>query len=230
MSDAPAPSRRRGGGRAPSSTGPSLAPIPRLENHWAPLEVLSAEQIERILAAAYRILEEAGLEIRSAGAREIFRRGGASVDEATQIVRLGREVVQAHLSTRAGALRAACPQPAAPPARWRQGGQLRPRQRRPQHSRRGGWPALRGHRGLPQYPQAHPYPWGPALAGRHRGRAGGRAGGHATPGGLPGAHRVLGHRLGGARRRAVCRPAMRSRCRPSSMAARSRTWHSARHS
>ena len=77
MSDAPAPSRRRGGGRAPRSTGPSLAPIPRLENRWPPLEVLTAEQVERILEAAYRILEEAGLEIRSAAAREIYRRGGA---------------------------------------------------------------------------------------------------------------------------------------------------------
>jgi trimethylamine--corrinoid protein Co-methyltransferase len=93
MSDAPAPPRRRGAGRAPRSTGPSLAPIPRLENHWAPLEVLSAEQVERILTAAYRILEEAGLEIRSAAAREIYRRGGANVDEATQTVRLGRELV-----------------------------------------------------------------------------------------------------------------------------------------
>src|SRR5450432_62393 len=99
MSDAPAPSRLRGGGRAPRSTGPSLAPIPRLVNHWAPLEVLTAEQVERILEAAYRILEEAGLEIRSAAARAIYRRGGASVDEDTQTVRLGRDLVRAQLAT-----------------------------------------------------------------------------------------------------------------------------------
>ena len=98
MADAPAPSRRRGGGRAPRSTGPSLAPIARLENRWAPLEVLSAEQVERILEAAYRILEEAGLEIRSAAAREIYRRGGAAVDEETQTVRLGRDLVRAQLA------------------------------------------------------------------------------------------------------------------------------------
>jgi len=98
MSDVPAAPRRRAAGRAPRSTGPSLAPLPRLSNRWAPLEILSAEQVERILAAAFRVLQEAGLEIRSAAAREIYRRGGALVDEATQMVRVGREVVEAHLA------------------------------------------------------------------------------------------------------------------------------------
>ena len=73
---APAPSRRRERTRAPRSTGPSLAPIARLSNRWAPLEVLSAEQVERILIAAYRILEEAGLEIRRAGTLRARRRRG----------------------------------------------------------------------------------------------------------------------------------------------------------
>jgi trimethylamine--corrinoid protein Co-methyltransferase len=77
--------------------GPSYAPIARLTVPWAPLEILSAEQVERILMAAYRILEEAGIEIRSAAARAVYLRHGASVDEESQIVRLGREVVEAHL-------------------------------------------------------------------------------------------------------------------------------------
>jgi trimethylamine---corrinoid protein Co-methyltransferase len=98
MTDAPSPSRRRERGRAARSTGPSLAPIARLTNHWAPLEILSAEQVERIIAAAYRILEEAGLEIRSTAAREIFRQAGALVDDETQMVRLGRDIVDAQLA------------------------------------------------------------------------------------------------------------------------------------
>lgn len=98
MTETPAPSRRRERTRAPRSTGPSLAPLPRLENRWAPLEILSAEQVERIITAAFRILEESGLEIRSAAAREAYRLGGAVVDEASQTVRLGRDVVQAHLA------------------------------------------------------------------------------------------------------------------------------------
>src|SRR6202161_2282049 len=98
MTDVPVKSRRRGGGRAPRSTGPSLAPLPRLTNHFPPLEILTAEQVERILIAAYRILEEAGLEIRSSAAREVYRSAGALVDDATQMVRLGRDIVEAQLA------------------------------------------------------------------------------------------------------------------------------------
>src|SRR6516164_10050041 len=96
-SDAPAPSRRRDRGRAPRATGPTLAPLPRLANRFPPLEILSREQLERILEAAYRVLEEAGLEIRSAAARDVYRRAGALVDEATQMVRLGRDLIEAQL-------------------------------------------------------------------------------------------------------------------------------------
>ena len=99
MTDTPAPTapRRRERTRAPRTTGPSLAPLPRLTNPWPPLEVLSAEQLERILVAAYRILEEAGLEIRSVAARDVLRRAGAVVDDASQMVRVGRDIVEAQL-------------------------------------------------------------------------------------------------------------------------------------
>ncbi len=50
------------------------------------------------MRAAYRVLEETGIEIRSVAALDVFRRGGARVDPETQIVRLGREVVQACLA------------------------------------------------------------------------------------------------------------------------------------
>jgi trimethylamine--corrinoid protein Co-methyltransferase len=98
MTETPAPSRRRGRTRSARSAGPDLAPLPRLVNAFAPLEILSAEQVERILLAALQILEEAGLEIRSAAAREVYRRAGALVDEGTQIVRLGRELIEAQLA------------------------------------------------------------------------------------------------------------------------------------
>jgi trimethylamine---corrinoid protein Co-methyltransferase len=98
MSDAPAPARRRERGRPARSTGATLAPLPRLANRWAPLEILSTEQVERIVDAAFRILEEAGLEIRSAAARSVYRQAGALVDEDTQLVRLGRELITAQLA------------------------------------------------------------------------------------------------------------------------------------
>ncbi len=90
MSDTPRRRERPARNRAAAST----APLPRLEVPWAPLDLFDAEQMQRILGAAWRILEEGGLEIRSARAREIYRRGGAAVDEATQMVRLDRTLVQ----------------------------------------------------------------------------------------------------------------------------------------
>jgi trimethylamine--corrinoid protein Co-methyltransferase len=99
MTETPAAPRRRERSRVPRSTGPSLAPIPRLTNRWAPLEILTGEQTERILGAAYQVLEEAGLEIRSAAARAVYAKAGALVDESTQMVRLGRELIEAQLKT-----------------------------------------------------------------------------------------------------------------------------------
>jgi trimethylamine--corrinoid protein Co-methyltransferase len=96
MSEVP-PIRGRRPRGPPRSMGPVLSPLPRLAVPWAPLEILSAEQVERILEAAFRILEEAGLEIRSRAARDEYRRAGALVDEDTQLVRLGRELVAAQL-------------------------------------------------------------------------------------------------------------------------------------
>ncbi|HYL01794.1 MAG TPA: trimethylamine methyltransferase family protein, partial [Steroidobacteraceae bacterium] len=102
MTDAPATPRRRERARTPRSTGPSLAPIPRLTVPWPPLEILTSEQVERILASAFRVLEEAGLEIRSAAARAVYRGAGALVDEDTQMVRLGRELIEAQLALAPG--------------------------------------------------------------------------------------------------------------------------------
>jgi trimethylamine---corrinoid protein Co-methyltransferase len=97
VTEASASSRRRER-RPPRSTGPSLSPLPRLENPWPPLEVLAAEQVERILLAAFRVLEEAGLEIRSAAARKVYAGAGALVDEDSHLVRLGRDIVEAQLA------------------------------------------------------------------------------------------------------------------------------------
>ena len=75
-----------------------MAPIPRLSNPWPPLEILTSEQVERILDAAFRVLEEAGLEIRSAAARDVYRGAGALVDDSSQIVRIGRDIIEAQLA------------------------------------------------------------------------------------------------------------------------------------
>ena len=230
MPEASAPPRRRDRGRAPRSTGPSLAPLPRLENHWPPLEMLSAEQVERILLAAFRILEEAGLEIRSAAARAVYRSAGALVDDETQLVRLGRELVTAQLAHAPERFVLHARNPArhlhvggnvvnfgpvtgAPNIRDQEGGR-----------RYGDLEAFRNILKLTQ-----------ALGVLHW--QGGIVvepvdvrGGGAPPLHLPGTHRVLGHRLGGTRHRRRAGRGCASPCRPSSMAARSRIWRRARRS
>ena len=90
--------RRRDRARGGRSTGPTTANLPRLTNRWPPVEILSGEQVERIIAAAYRVLEEAGLEIRSAEARAVYARNGALVDDESGMVRLGRDLAEAHLA------------------------------------------------------------------------------------------------------------------------------------
>ena len=51
MTEVPRSPRRRDRGHAPRSMGPTLAPLPRLTVPWAPLEILTPEQVERIVGA-----------------------------------------------------------------------------------------------------------------------------------------------------------------------------------
>jgi len=78
-------------------TGASRTALPALRPLGPPLELLSVEQVERIVGTAFRILEELGIEIRSAAARSVYARAGALVDDDSQIVRLGRDLVEAQL-------------------------------------------------------------------------------------------------------------------------------------
>lgn len=82
----PRPQRARSAG--------AFEPLAPLDNPWPPVEVLDAEGVERIVEAAFRLIEEAGLEFRSPRVLAIFKGNGAIVDDETQIVRMGREVVR----------------------------------------------------------------------------------------------------------------------------------------
>lgn len=87
---------RRGGGRAGNQrrgAGFAQAPwsIPRHTDRF--IEPLSADQLEMVLDGAYRALETVGLEFMHAEARQILKSAGASVDDSTHRVRIGREIV-----------------------------------------------------------------------------------------------------------------------------------------
>ena len=88
----PAPSRRAR--NRPTEAAPGPTHLPRLTVPWAPVEIFTPAQIQRMLDAAWRVLEEIGMEIRSPAARAIYAQHGAIVDEETQTVRLGRDIVQ----------------------------------------------------------------------------------------------------------------------------------------
>ena len=60
---------------------------------------LSDAERERIHRDSLKILAEVGVLFRSAAARKILARGGATVDEASQIVRIPKELVAQALQT-----------------------------------------------------------------------------------------------------------------------------------
>lgn len=88
------PARRRRPERASRGVQNRYRTLGPVETPYPPFDVLPEEGIHRIVDAAYRLLEEAGLEFRSPKALAILRREGAQVDMSTQMVRMDRAMVQ----------------------------------------------------------------------------------------------------------------------------------------
>ncbi len=63
------------------------------------MEVLSDEQLEAVHRTSLRILEELGMEVMSARAREFLAAAGAQVDPASHAVRVDRGLVEKALAT-----------------------------------------------------------------------------------------------------------------------------------
>jgi trimethylamine--corrinoid protein Co-methyltransferase len=80
--------------RALRSASRSFPPEPP-RRAFAPLSLLSEEQVEAIHEASLTVLEELGIEFMGAAARDVLRVGGARVDDDTGIVRLPRDLVLA---------------------------------------------------------------------------------------------------------------------------------------
>jgi trimethylamine--corrinoid protein Co-methyltransferase len=90
------PHRRREGGRGRRTGSSHLRQLPwrEVRNPYAPLEVLTADQVEAIHATSLRILEELGVELMSPRGRALLRAAGAQVDEASGVVRIDRALVE----------------------------------------------------------------------------------------------------------------------------------------
>jgi trimethylamine--corrinoid protein Co-methyltransferase len=68
-------------------------PFRRLVNPYAPIEVLSADQVEAIIDAALSILETRGMRFLEAGSRRLLCAAGAESDETTRMMRFDRGLV-----------------------------------------------------------------------------------------------------------------------------------------
>jgi trimethylamine---corrinoid protein Co-methyltransferase len=92
--------RRREGGRGRRTAAGRLRQLPwrTVRNPYAPLEVLTADQLEAVHLTSLRILEELGVELMSPPARAVLHAAGAQVDDATGMVRLDRGLVQQALA------------------------------------------------------------------------------------------------------------------------------------
>ena len=95
------PSRRRQGGRARRTGGTLVPQLPWQDvvNPFAPMAVLSDDQVESIHLTSLRILEELGIEVMSDRAVGILRAAGATVDASSGVVRLDRGLVAQALAT-----------------------------------------------------------------------------------------------------------------------------------
>lgn len=70
-----------------------------LKNPFPPMKAFSDDRIEAIHEAALEVLERLGLKILLPEARKIFARGGAIVDDESQMVHIGREMIEAAILT-----------------------------------------------------------------------------------------------------------------------------------
>lgn len=85
--------------RGDDTTKPGRPAAVNLHRHFAPVEILSDDQVEMIFEESLTLLQEDGVEFMGANARDVLRRGGASVDDDTGIVRIPREMVANALAT-----------------------------------------------------------------------------------------------------------------------------------
>jgi trimethylamine--corrinoid protein Co-methyltransferase len=88
--------RREGSSGAVRSGAPGYR---QLVNPLQPQRAFSDDHVVHIHRTALRVLEELGVRVLNAGARQHFRRVGARVDEDTAMVFLGRDLVEEALRT-----------------------------------------------------------------------------------------------------------------------------------
>lgn len=93
-------------GRRRRGRGAEVAPAPKrdvnyrqLKNPFPPMEVFSADQIADMHASALRLLQELGIKVLLPEARRLYAKAGAKVDEDTEMVFIGKDMVEAAVAS-----------------------------------------------------------------------------------------------------------------------------------
>ncbi|CAN7436372.1 trimethylamine methyltransferase family protein [Mesorhizobium amorphae] len=98
--------RRRGRTGEAGSESSRRPDYRSLKNPFLPQPIFSDDQVAAIHDTALRVLEELGIKVLLPEARERFARAGALVDEDSQMVRIGRDIVAAALASAPKSIRA----------------------------------------------------------------------------------------------------------------------------
>lgn len=89
-------------GRRRGTVAPPKQRVVNYRNLRSPFPVMntvSEDELEAIHHSALRVLEELGVKVLLPEARALFASAGALVDEGTQMVRIGSEIIEAGLAT-----------------------------------------------------------------------------------------------------------------------------------
>ncbi|MGH6939272.1 trimethylamine methyltransferase family protein [Hypericibacter sp.] len=99
--DAEPQTTRRSQRRRSGDAAPSLHQLPwqLVTNPYPPMAIISADQLESIHEASLQVLQEIGTRVLLREAREIYRAGGATVDDGTMQVRFERGLIEQALAT-----------------------------------------------------------------------------------------------------------------------------------
>ena len=73
-------------------------PWRNVENPYAAIEILNADQLETIIDSSYQVLETQGMRFLDPGSRQRLAAAGADVDESSQMVRFDRSLVAEQLA------------------------------------------------------------------------------------------------------------------------------------
>jgi len=103
---------RRGRRVGPTPDAVRAVNYRNLRNPFPPVAVFSEDRVAAIHETALRVLEELGIKILLPEARARFRVAGARVDDATEMVHIGRDIVDAAIASapRAITLRGGVPE------------------------------------------------------------------------------------------------------------------------